>query len=560
MLAPMSSPTSKFPSDLRRPELILFATGFALVLALFLFRAWMFWALTVDDAYITMRQARNLVNGHGFVYNIGGPVVESYTNHSMFLVQALLIALGLDVVFCTKLIGVLCGLAAVSGSVVLASYFFRLRATPPAHLLWLLPGAWILADSPILATGSVAGLETSLFTALTTWSTILVFKVTFLPHSRRHVVTAALLFGFMVWTRPEGIAWALGLATVTALLACRDRPTLRSVFAIGATALGFWLALTLYRVAVFGHPLPNSYYVKMSGETISRAISGLKYLRDWLTFSRGWVLLLLASLPTVLLSGRARACATIALAAVCGHLAITVYEGGDWMPHLRFIAPCLGVLASLVSMGLAATALRFFPARERILALVVPVAFCILWSAALQPDLKRALGEVQVRVYGWKDGQEAMAKWIAGWEHSRESADRQPLTVAIEDIGLVGYYSDVRIIDLAGLADPEWAQIAYKTGRVFDYPAGPLVMDKHPDIIVLVTQTPPSAPQTRMDWHTNRAVFQHPDFPKSYQYLATYTHKDFPGDGYFLNVYLRADEFNEPPRPIVPVGRARNTR
>ena len=33
-----------------------------------------------DDALISMRYARNLVEGHGLVWNPGGPPVEGYTN------------------------------------------------------------------------------------------------------------------------------------------------------------------------------------------------------------------------------------------------------------------------------------------------------------------------------------------------------------------------------------------------------------------------------------------------------------------------------------------------
>ena len=555
MLRIMTPPPSARP----RHELILFAIGLACVLGFFLFRAWMFWPLTVDDAYITMRHARNLVNGHGFVYNIGGPRVESYTNHSLFLIQVALIALKMNVVVWTKLIGVGSGLAVIAGALVLARLLLRESGLADRSLIWMLPGAWVLADSPLLATGSVAGLETALFAALTTWSVVLVFRIvgSGAVSANAAPIVAGIVLGLATWTRPEGIAWALGLVVVAAIVVRKDRVKLRAMGVIAIIVVTFWASLTVYRISIFGYPFPNSYYVKMGGSPLSRAHSGLQYFRDWAILNRGAALLLLTLVGVVCAPRSGRILCAVALAAVCGHLALTIYEGGDWMPHLRMITPCMGVLCALVSVAFAVTVNRLAPAREKTAAIALMIAFCPLWTMWLHRELMRALNEVQVRVYGWADGHEAMAKWFAAWEESREAKGGPPLLVAIEDIGLVGFYSDLRIIDLAGLADPEWAHYSYDTGLIYDYPAERLVIDKRPDAVVLVTQTPPTAPVTRMDWHTNQAVFKHPLFHRLYRYSATWTHKAFENDGYFLNVYVRNDVFGEPPQPHPPLGRAR---
>jgi arabinofuranosyltransferase len=542
----------------RATERALFWGGLAVVLALFGFRCWMFWALTVDDAYITMRHARNLVEGHGFVYNIGGPRVESYTNHLLFLLQALVLLLKLDPIVYTKLIGAAAGVATILGAVRLAILLGHWQESTVAPPLAILSGAWLLADSPILATGAVAGLETALFTALVTWSAILMLQLDEEEHGWRFAVLAGVVMGLGTWTRPEGIAWSGGLAVACAALAVYRRRSVRMILLAGGIAAGFWIVLTLYRLQVFGHPQPNSYYVKMSGGAWSRTLSGLQYLRDWGVLNGGLVLLAVAIAGVFLSKPAARWAVLIALLAVAGHLALTAYEGGDWMPHLRLVCPCVGVLAALFSHGLVQVVRRFSGRSAMVAGVLLPLVVCAGFSAGLQKELRRAMGEVQVRVYGWADGHKALALWIAGWEQARTQAGEAPLTVALTDIGLVGYHSDVRVIDLAGLADPDWAQFAYTTGRIYDYQAGLLVMDRNPEIIVLVTQTPPGAPQMIMDWHTNKAVYDHPDFAPRYRYLTTFTHKDFPGDGYFLNVYLRKDVVASAPPANPPVARARN--
>jgi hypothetical protein len=57
--------------------------GFLLLLGivlLFVVHAWRF-RFTVDDAFISLQYARNLVEGHGLVFNLGKRV-EGYSNFS----------------------------------------------------------------------------------------------------------------------------------------------------------------------------------------------------------------------------------------------------------------------------------------------------------------------------------------------------------------------------------------------------------------------------------------------------------------------------------------------
>src|SRR5215470_11017862 len=48
-----------------------------------------------DDAYVSYRYARNLVRGHGLVYNVGTPV-EGYTNFLWTVLAAVPLAAGAD--------------------------------------------------------------------------------------------------------------------------------------------------------------------------------------------------------------------------------------------------------------------------------------------------------------------------------------------------------------------------------------------------------------------------------------------------------------------------------
>ena len=57
-----------------------------------------------DDAYISLRNAKNLVEGHGLTYN-PGERVEAYTNFLLTMLMALPYALRIDPVVFVKVLG-----------------------------------------------------------------------------------------------------------------------------------------------------------------------------------------------------------------------------------------------------------------------------------------------------------------------------------------------------------------------------------------------------------------------------------------------------------------------
>ena len=74
-----------------------------------------------DDAFISFRYAKNLVEGHGLVYNIGERV-EGYTNFLWTLLLSAFMGLGLDVVVVSQVLGILLSLS----TVMLLLYFIAL--------------------------------------------------------------------------------------------------------------------------------------------------------------------------------------------------------------------------------------------------------------------------------------------------------------------------------------------------------------------------------------------------------------------------------------------------
>src|SRR6266404_1898363 len=112
----------------------------------------------LDDTYISLRYARNLVEGQGLVFN-PGERVEGYTNFLFVLLAALFMKIGIDPVLALKWL--LAG--AGGGTLWLSARLERLGASGgaalPLSVVFLLP-------LPAFAYWSLCPMETMLFTLL----------------------------------------------------------------------------------------------------------------------------------------------------------------------------------------------------------------------------------------------------------------------------------------------------------------------------------------------------------------------------------------------------------
>ncbi len=83
---------------------------FAIAVAVYVFNLARYRTYLLDDTFIGLRYARNLVEGHGLVFN-PGERVEGYSNFLYVLVAALFLGLGIDPVVGLKCLGVTASLS-----------------------------------------------------------------------------------------------------------------------------------------------------------------------------------------------------------------------------------------------------------------------------------------------------------------------------------------------------------------------------------------------------------------------------------------------------------------
>lgn len=280
-----------------------------------------------DDAYITLRFARNWLAGLGPVWN-PGEFVEGYTHPLWLLGIAGLGALGLDLELAARALGYACYVA-------LAALWVASRADP----VWLLLLA-SLHGPALWAGGGLEGLGISAALACGAWQLARAIESqrsesAAAAESERAAARSGLALGAAGLLRPEaGGSWLLAAAL---LFASGRRRACSRLLLTGCVPLVTW---EVFRISWYGDWLPNPARAKIGGLPLAEQLAaGFAYL--WQV--RGeWFLPGLLGVAALL---RSRSSAALAAAAVAAPIpAAILLGGGDHMPGARLVLPALIVL------------------------------------------------------------------------------------------------------------------------------------------------------------------------------------------------------------------------
>ena len=320
------------------------ALGLALLLSL---SHQLLYPPVTGDVYVTLRYARNLVEGYGPVYN-PGEYVEGYVN---FLWLSLVTVPGMvfddpDVsVAAAVVLGVACVLGCVLLAYRLTNRIVRLARPEGADLPGLgVVAAILTAGVSSLAAYGVSGVETPLF--------VLLVLTAGLAFTVNRAVVSGVAVAMAIMTRPEGVVLALVGLVWFAVGAVRGRNTVSAVLAYllgGGVLLVPW---TVWRLTVYEHLLPNALLPRLSGPWQQRFAGGWDYLAEFVLAYQGFVALAVAALA--LLStrrgvpervARARSMVWLLFGLAVSHAAGVVAMGGGWLPAWRVLAPVPVLLA-----------------------------------------------------------------------------------------------------------------------------------------------------------------------------------------------------------------------
>ena len=402
-------------------------TVFLVSLVVFLLLAEQFFDHTVDDAFISFRYARNLIEGHGLVFN-PGERVEGYTNFLWLMLVVPALALGVDPVVMTTALGTL-------ASVGLLAVVVRMSPRPDANpeVVWLAP--LLTAVSPPLLVWASGGLEAPLFALLITAALGLAVRASE-DEGRGLSLASALLLGLATLTRPEG--FGVSLVILVCLVALRRwQPREIAIWCGWFAAL--FLPWFVWRLIYYSALLPNTFYAKV-GATGAQVQRGVDYVLSYFDAGGYWLLLPIFGL---LFCGRRRALLLIG-SVTLALLGYVVLIGGDGLAMHRFVVPALPGLFLLLGLGAAGLAERFATRGwSRTVVVLLGLALCVRSAVPLVSG-DGALYVEQDRSEG--------AAWKAMGLHLREVAE-PGASVAVLTAGAIPWYSRLTAIDLLGLTD-----------------------------------------------------------------------------------------------------------
>jgi hypothetical protein len=340
---------------MKRTNLVSIAIGLAALVWAGLVALDQWW--TADDAFISFRYARNLVDGLGLVFNVGERV-EGFTN----LLWTLWMAVGLRLGFAAEGWANSWGLGCYLATIALLWVQHRFDARVWTGGAFVLPvaavGAALSVDWAIWA---VSGMETALFTLLLTAAFVSAARsLSTEEGGGRWWPLAGALSGLAAITRPDGMlpAYIIGLASLV-----WGRPRLRAAFLFAFGFAILWLPTTAWRIAYYGDFFPNTYYAKSAWLPWYEQgwhYAGLFFRRYWPLLA-GPVLLLVAAVvgrtrrrrkrldsSRVALHGRA---IVLCLAIALTYTWYVIRVGGDFM-FARTLIPVLPFYLLLLEYGL----------------------------------------------------------------------------------------------------------------------------------------------------------------------------------------------------------------
>jgi arabinofuranosyltransferase len=389
----------------------------------------------LDDAWIHQTYGRNLAHGLGWTYQQGQPSAGSSSPlWTMLLVPGRW--LGLGPVTWVAILAVV----SLAGLAMLASdWLARGAGVPPRAAIVLamaLPLEWHMVWA------ALSGMETLLAGLLA----LLFFWA--LAAKKKEPLRLGVLAGLGMWIRPDLLSLVVPAVWCWWFEQGRDRRSPRWLLAFGA---GLALAAGPYLVLqewLAGRPWPSTLYSKQAEYASLRQAP---LVARWLgQLSPPLVGVLVVMIPGIVL----------------------------WVGHLvrkrawSRLAPLVWVL---VYTGAFALRLPVAYQHGRYAMPVVPVLF-VLGAAgmhrAFQSTGHEGLGWVVSRGWAWTSGLVLLAfLWIGGRAYAVDVAIIQSemvrtarwvrqntpagAVVAAHDIGAVGYFSDRRLLDLAGLVSPE---------------------------------------------------------------------------------------------------------
>lgn len=473
---------------------------------------------TIDDAYITFRYARNLLDGHGLVFNPGQAVLGTTTPVYAALMAAL-------------------GLAGGGAQAPFPTLALLVNALADALTCWMLIGlgrrlgsraagvgiAAVWAIAPMSVTFAIGGMETSLFIALLT-ATLYA-----LCHDRP--VAAAAFGALSLLTRPDALLLVLPAAAERlrrslprGRLNADPQPVAAREALVFALPLAAWGALATW---AYGSPLPHSILAKAAAYRLPPEAALVRLLQHYstpflehLTFGTGAIAAGLLLYPVLFGLGALRALRLrpgVWPLFAFPWLYLIAFAAANPLIFRWYLAPPLP--AYLLGIGLGLARLADDLRRPRWVAVPLIAALALTargWTprpdhGPQRPAPEMAFIELEL-VY------EQAARRLAPQIEPGQ-------VLAAGDVGVLGFVTGARVLDTVGLNSPEALPYYPLEASLYaiNYAVPPrLILDQQPDFVVL------------LEAYGRLGLFREPAFQAGYELIERLPTDLYGSDGMLI--------------------------
>lgn len=455
-----------------------------------------YWDFFVDDAYISLRYAKNLTEIGSLRFNLSTDrPIEGYSNFLWIIVTSVLFLFPIDQVLAVKILGLIL-------SLINLSLIYWILARRFGDRVYALAGVWMMSLFPPLALWAVGGLETPLYIF-----TILLAVGYFLKDDKK-LWLSGLLFLLPALTRHEGVVlFFIGffLLVLQSLKGTRDtsgeerekaiRKMLRDIVTFTLPFVIIYGVYFLWRWHYFGMFLPNTFYAKVKFSFIFiknkfiKKASVLHYISP----------LMLLALSNFLSGERSRRFRQMAFFTILTAL-LSILPYRDWMPGFRYVLPALPLLIIMASISLVrigrSDKLKFIGA----LVLMIIVSFYLLTGNIFLRGANVSMCEAQKEVGLWL-----------------KDVTPENSSLATYDLGALSYYSEIPMIydtHAEGILSTHTTQEGYD----IDY-----ILDEEPTFFYLVV---PMEYRDESELRGLNLLLADDDFMGDYELLRKFPYRD----------------------------------
>lgn len=400
-----------------------------------------------DDAFISFVYAKNLIEGKGLTWF--GNHIEGYTNFLWVIWVATGLFFKADPVWWTYITGIILFASTVYIIWYLSFIVFKSR------LISLLSVILTITNYSMVcyATG---GLETILQTFLIILIAYISCRILLrIDNFKVSFVFLSLISSLSVLTRMDSIIpVAIMFIFISYYLYKNKSGFIYYVFLFLPFVLicGIWL---LWKLFYYGRILPNTYYVKVSGETEFN-YNGITYLTRYINWYILWIPIIISIVIWTVKKIKAVKGLRFMISTVIFWYLYVMYVGGDFM-EFRFFIPVTPLMFIILSYLIYNVIGSIYSGRKVIISalfLLLLIRSSYIHSRDFKTDTEdHAIDSIEYlkTFYGIYQNN----NWDTIGKRLKEEFKNRNIVIALHPVGAIVFYSGLQAVDMLGLNEPE---------------------------------------------------------------------------------------------------------